>query len=237
MHSLTRKPQISSVMKDCVKIYRERGVDAFSDCLHAQLLTSKVRFPLLEYAAELIHELIPEEEHLPICDRVSAGQSIGGNVIIGKLLQLHLPERLEPTLQKSADYIAQGTEWYVSDIIGERVIGHALLQDSDTTLRVLRSWTSHPSNLVVRSIGAGVHLSLKRGLGRAEAEQAFGLLLSLSSTKDYQVKRGIGWAAKTTARYHPEIIEQHRLAIDEAGQWFRTKVKIGLERHAYAEGN
>lgn len=235
---ITRKSQVKTAVDTGLKAYYVQGDRALVSKLHDQLLAYKVTFPLLEYAAELVFESVSDTDHMSVCDQISTLQTIGGNVIIGKLLQLHLPDRLEPTMHKAAGYIAEGSEWHVSDIIGERVFGHALLLNAPLATRVLSQFSHHPSSLVVRSIGAGVHLALKRGLGMEEAEETFRLLLSLANTKNHQVKRGIGWAAKTTAKFYPEIIAKHRQAIDEptrTGRWFQTKVKIGLDRNRYAK--
>lgn len=240
MQSITRKPLIESTTATCLKAYLEAGVDAFVPALDEGVLQCKVRFPLLEYAAELIFDGLDEADHMAACDRINRLERIGGYVIIGKLLWMHLPERLEPALWQAAQYIAEGTEWYVSDILGERVFGNALLQDIDKALAVLEQFSKHDSNLVVRAIGAGAHLAIKRGLSEPEAEKVFLLLLSLALSKDAQVKSGIGWAAKTTAKFHPKMVERYRSRIDDmavTGKWFRGKVKIGLSRYDHAQGN
>ncbi len=236
MELLTRKAQIETALDVCFKAYLQQGVEGFVGELDAQLLQKKVRFPLLEYAAEVAFERLEEIDHIPVCNELSRLPRDGSNVIIGKMLWMHLPERLEPAVWQAAQYISEGTEWFVSDLIGERVFGNALLQDTEKTLEVLKKLSNHTSNLVVRAIGAGAHLAIKRGLDEERTEEVFRLLLSLALSKDKQVKSGIGWAAKTTARFHPSIIERYQTRIDDpkqTGRWFRGKVKIGLERNAY----
>jgi hypothetical protein len=97
----------------------------------------------------------------------------------------------------------------------------------------------HPSPMVVRSLGASAHYAIKKGLGAADAAKVFDLLLALSATNDPQVKQGVGWATKTTAKLHPKIIASRRPEIDAATTpaWFRTKVRIGLERNKHGRGN
>src|SRR5690606_25916890 len=107
-------------------------------------------------------------------------------------------------------------------------------------LNFLYQLSTNASPFVVRSIGPGAHYAIKKGLPAKETEDLFKLLLSLANAKDGEIKRGIGWAAKTTAKFHPQIILKFRNLIDDpekTGAWFRTKVRIGLERNAYAKGN
>ena len=77
------------------------------------------------------------------------------------------------------------------------------------------------------------HYAVKKGLEKEYVEQMFELLLSLATTTDFHTKKGVGWAVKTVAKFHPEIISKYQEQIDADGnvkQWFRTKIKIGLGR-------
>lgn len=81
--------------------------------------------------------------------------------------------------------------------------------------------------------GRGNTLRSKKGLKKQYAGGMFLLLLSLSHTTDFHTKKGIGWAAKTVAKFHPDIIEQHREQLETDAsikQWFKTKISIGLGR-------
>ena len=155
---------------------------------------------------------------------------------MGKMLQLRLDEHYTESLQKAAAYIAEGQAWYVSDLIGERVFGVALLSFPKKSLKALYKLSDHPSHWVLRSLGAGSHYAVKKGLEKEWVEKLFQFLLSLASHKNREVRRGIGWAAKTTGRFHPEIIKRFKEEIQDAAKvdnWFRSKVKMGLERNAY----
>ena len=60
------------------------------------------------------------------------------------------------------------------------------------------------------------------------------------NSKEKEVRQGIGWAAKTTAKFHPDIIQQYQSEIhnqEKVANWFRRKIQIGLERHEYAKRN
>lgn len=240
MNTITRKSDLIPHLDQCFQTFGKNNLDAFFKALHKHILHHKVKFLLLELVAEQIFEQLPEETHIPLCEHISKGQTEGGNVIIGKLLQLRLPTNYVESVEKAAAYINSGSEWYVADIIGERVFGVALLSVPEKALTTLSKLRNHRNPLVIRSIGAGAHYAIKKGLSSTYAEKVFQLLLSMATSKDGEMKTGIGWAAKTTAKFHPSIIQKYRTEIDDpnqTGQWFRTKVQIGLERNAHDQRN
>lgn len=155
--------------------------------------------------------------------------------MLGIILQKKLTQDMDTSFQKAAEYIESGAEWYVTDIIGERVFGVALLTQFNVSLKKLNVLSKHPCNWVVRAIGPGAHYAIKKGLPEKETAQVFKLLLSLGNAADFHIKSGIGWAAKTTAKFHPKLIERHQNEIAKTGPWFKTKIRIGLERHAYVQ--
>lgn len=234
---LTRKSEIRSILAVLHDIYQGRGLESFCLAFHKKLLLQKVKFPLLEFAAGETYKQLEESEHLPFCKHIAAHQTMGGNVVVAIVLKERIANHLEESFSAAAQFIAQGQEWYVSDIIGERVFGNGILQFPEEALLKLTQLRKHESIWVVRSIGAGCHLATKRGINKAVAAEVFQLLLSLADNKEHQIRKGIGWAAKTMARFHPDIIELHRteIAAESVGNWFRRKVNIGLERHRHAQ--
>lgn len=239
MAILTRKSELKLILEDLFQEYEKRGITSFIDQFNKQLLQKKVKFPLLEYAATSVHTYFDENLHISICDEIETLRTIGGNVIIAILLKERLPYHLDESFAKAVEFIAQGEEWYVSDIIGERVFGNGILQFPALAIPQLQRMSIHESQWVVRSIGAGSHLATKRGLEKPVAQEVFQLLLQLGGSTNYQIRRGIGWAAKTMAKFHPDVIEQNQLQIqdEKIGNWFRKKVNIGLERHQHAQSN
>ncbi len=235
--TITRKVDIRIETEAALSVYSDRGFGVFVKEIDRKLLQQKIRFPLLEYSAELIFEHLPEKEHYRFCEAIAKLHTIGGNVLIGIVLQKRLNTHLEEVFRKAAQFIETGSEWYVTDIIGERVFGVALLQNPRRSIPLLRKLAKHPSAYVVRSIGPGAHYAIKKGLPEKNVRPVFELLLSLANTRDHQVKQGIGWAAKTTAKFHPAIIEDYRKQIEaeKVGAWFRTKIRIGLERYHHAQ--
>lgn len=240
METITRKPTIKSLTDICLEVFKEQGIKGFINEIHDQILTQKVKFPILEYCASILYDRIPQDLHVEVCDRIERLKTEGGNVIIGYLLQLRLEDQLEESLSQAAQFISKADIWYVCDIIGERVFGHSILTYPEATLPYIKMYATHESQWVVRSVGAGCHYAVKKGLKENHAIEVFQVLLGHANAKNKEIRQGIGWAAKTTARYHPKIIQLFQSTIEDqmkVSNWFRKKVTIGLERNQYAQGN
>ncbi|NER12416.1 DNA alkylation repair protein [Leptobacterium flavescens] len=241
MRIITRKGEITEEVRKCFQAYNENNsLQCCVDTLNSYLLQHKVKFPLLEFCGTTFFENLPEDQQIPFCDQIAALGTIGGNVIIGIILQKRLPNHFEESIEKATEYIIQGAEWYVCDIIGERVFGYSLLNEPYRTLLELKRLSVHENNWVVRSLGPACHYAIKKGLGKEEVKPVFEILLSMANRKDQQIRQGIGWAAKTTAKFHPDIIETYQKEIQNkrvVSSWFRTKVRIGLERYEYVNRN
>ncbi|MFY0599784.1 MAG: DNA alkylation repair protein [Cyclobacteriaceae bacterium] len=240
MESITRKPEIEQRVDQFLEIYYSSGQGVAITCFLKSILQKKVRFPLLEYAGTLIFENLKDEDQIPFCDEIQKLKTMGGNVILGIILQKRLPKHFKESLNKTEAYISDADVWYVCDIIGERVWGFSILTDPENTIPEIERLSSHSNIWVVRSLGAGAHYAIKKGLGKKSVERIFKMLLSLANSKNKEIRQGIGWAAKTTAKFHPEIIAFYQSQIsdvDNVANWFRRKIKIGLERNRYATGN
>lgn len=233
MTIITSKAVIRELLPGLLAQYTGNGPEALAAAIHSDLLQRKIRFPLLEYAAREIAAALPEQEHIPLTDALMELDEIGGNTLVGMILQLRLGAHHEASLEKAAMHIIRGNQWYVCDIIGERVMGHALLTAAEKTIPVLQRFALHPDKWIVRSVGVATHYAVKKGLQKAHAATMFTLLLSLSGATEFHTKKGIGWAAKTIAKFHPDIIaaEADRITADASVRpWFKTKIKIGLSR-------
>ncbi|QSE99236.1 DNA alkylation repair protein [Fulvivirga lutea] len=235
IQSITRKNEITTIVDEALSTSKSNHELAHR--LFSNLLNYKVKFPLLEHASTLIYNQLDSKQLIDFCFEIEKLKTIGGNVIIGKLLEHKLQDNFKESIDTATEIIALADDWYVTDIIGERVYGVALLNYPELMLTEFQPIAKHPVNWVVRSIGPGVHRAVKHGLSYANSEKAFQLLLSLAAAKDYHIKTGIGWAAKTIAKFHPDIIEKYddEINSESVGQWFRGKVKIGLSRHDYAK--
>ncbi len=240
MDIITRKSEIKKLLDPCIAIYKQEGVLQCVQETKRKILMKKVRFPLLEFCGSELYRAIQEEHQLDFCDQIQELSTEGGNVILGKMLQERLPEYFDESLHKATEYIAQADVWYVCDIIGERVFGYALLHWPDKTIPELKRLSHYPSNWVVRSLGAGMHYAIKKGLPKTKVKTIFKLLLTKAANTDKEIRQGIGWAAKTTAKFHPEVIEAFAESIEDTtrvSNWFRRKIEIGLNRNRYAQGN
>lgn len=239
MRTITTKRVVRIGLEECRRGYDRGGISVLVNEVNKQFLQAKVKFPLLEFIAEEIIEFLPDSKQVSFCHMIAELQTEGGNVLLGKILQIRLDRNLDESLELAAEFIEQGEEWFVTDIIAERVYGVGLLNHFRNTLAFLKKLRNHKSPWVERAIGPGSHYAIKKGLSASDTDKVFQLLLSLRDAKDPNVKTGIGWAAKTTAKFHPDIIEKYRDQIEDpkTGQWFRTKVEIGLKRNAYAKGN
>jgi hypothetical protein len=121
------------------------------DLLYKHILKKKIRFPILEFIAAELYETIPKKEQLRLADKIIECDEIGGNVIAGFLLQLRLEKHFTESITKAVEYIIYGNKWYVCDIIGERVMGHALLTEPEKIMPLLNTFTKHEDKWMVRS--------------------------------------------------------------------------------------
>lgn len=238
MKVITRKTEVKERLIKCLNLYYSEGL---IECLHeleTLLLSQKVKFPLLEYCAQEFYLRLQPNEHLLFCDKIQALKTEGGNVILGIILQKRLEDHFLESINKATEYIADADIWYVCDIIGERVYGYSLLHNPDITISEFNRLSKHETHWVIRALGAGTHYAIKKGLHSNHVKTVFTLLLTMANTKNKEIRQGIGWAAKTTAKFHPEIIKDFHNEINNTNtveNWFRNKISIGLNRHEYAK--
>lgn len=202
--------------------------------IDANILQHKVKFPLLEFAATELLKAVPEGDWLILSDKIFALNRMGSSVICGIILQQHsLKGHTREAFERAGRYMEQGNEWFVCDIIAERVMGHSLLLMPQKVLPLLHELSKAANVWHVRSVGVAAHYATKKGLTQVYAEKVFLLLLSMANTTELHAKTGTGWGAKTIAKFHPGIIENHHNDIynnPAVRQWFITKVNIGLSR-------
>ena len=240
MRTITRKSEIKILIAKCLEVYRTEQIEGCIKALHGLILSQKVKFPLLEYCGEQLFNEVKEEEQLSFCDEVEKLKTEGGNVILGIILRHRLNLDFKGSIEKTVEYTGQADIWYVCDIIGERVFGYALLHHFTKMALEMEHLSKGQNQWVVRSLGAGAHYAIKKGLGRKEVIVVFKLLLSMANSTHKEIRQGIGWAAKTTAKFHPDIIEIFKNDIDDTekvANWFRAKILIGLNRYRYAKRN
>ncbi|WP_223034301.1 DNA alkylation repair protein [Hanstruepera marina] len=240
MQVVTRKSEIKELINICTKEYESKGLNACLLEMENYILTKKIKFPLLEFCGDELYQKVKQEEHIDLCNKIEELKTEGGNVILGIILQNRLNTCFEQSIKKATEYISRADVWYVCDIIGERVYGYALLNNPEKTIPQIKKLSRHSANWVVRALGAGIHYSIKKGLDKENVALVFPILLSMANTRDKEIRQGVGWAAKTTAKFHPEIIDQFDKEVQNkemVANWFRTKISIGLNRNEYAKRN
>jgi len=232
MNVITSKAALQPFIEKALYVFEQEGEDAFIQYIYQHLLKAKIRFPLLEYVAFVFCKNIPVKHHYNITEKIMQLNTIGGNVLVGILLQQRLEKDFTKAMNEANRHIVNGDLWYVCDIIGERVAGVALLTQPEKTIPVLKKMSKNENKWIVRTIGVATHYAVKKGLKKKYVAEVFALLLTLANTTDFHTKKGIGWAAKTIAKFHPDIIQQYKkeLAKAEIKTWFKTKIKIGLGR-------
>lgn len=240
MRLITKKSELKEILEKCFVVYNQNDLDGFIKEVHSEILANKVKFPILEYCGETIYNTLPENQHIIFCDAIQHLKTEGGNVLLGIILQKRLENHFTQAIEKATEYIADADIWYVCDIIGERVFGFSLLHQPKKTISEIKKLSNHKTNWVIRSLGAGTHYAIKKGLEKEHVKTMFEILLSMANTKDKEIRQGVGWASKTTAKFHPDIIEFYQKDIQNTtlvANWFRKKIEIGLNRNKYVKKN
>ena len=147
------------------------------------------------------------KEFFETFDRIINYNAMGGFVIVGQALIQFLPNNFKLVMEKSREYIIKGDTWYVCDIIGERSLGHALVNYFDKSLPWFKKFLNDENKWVKRSVGAAIHFFSKRVIDQPEKTR---LLLDLTEPhieeKQIDVVKGIGWGLKTIGRHHPDLL-------------------------------
>jgi 3-methyladenine DNA glycosylase AlkD len=233
LEKITSRFEIANRVGKAVSGYQPGNPGALAFEIETSILRSKVRFPLLESAAKQLFDAVQPRDRVSFAREIMQLHTIGGNVIAGIFLQARLKNNFRESLDRAVEFIILGNEWYVCDIIGERVIGYALLTDPENTIPVLHEFAGHENKWIVRSVGVATHYAVKKGLRKNNAAAMFRLLLSLAAVNEFHTQKGIGWGAKTIAKFHPDIIHDHDSELEKntaIRPWFRKKIQMGLSR-------
>ena len=230
--TITKKSTVNPIIESMHICLEEKDYYGCIAILHKKILMEKTKFPILEYITEELFAEIPDPCQIPFCDKITRLNEMGSSVVTGKALQLRLEDNFEESIAKSIDYIQKGDEWFHCDHISERVCGFALLTYPEIMMPVLPAFLKEKDKWIVRMVGVGGHYAVKKGLKRSYVEDLFGLLLENSDRIDPNEKSGIGWAAKTCAKFHPDIVKKFdgHFENGSVSDWFRTKVEMGLSR-------
>lgn len=146
----------------------------------------------------------------PFLDRIAAGRTMGGWVVIAAALGRQLDRDPAGALARCREFVVAADVWYATDILGERVPGPALVAHFEPTLTLLSPWRPDPNRWVRRTVGVSVHFWAKRSRGRPEhklqAEALLDFLEPLFEERDVDAIKGVGWGLKTLGRYYPDLV-------------------------------
>jgi hypothetical protein len=135
---------------------------------------------------------------------------MGGWAVIGSALGRRISSELFETLGLTHEFIILSDVWYGTDILGERVLGPALVGRFEPVLEAIYSWRFDENHWVRRSVGVGVHFFAKRSKGSqgklSEVQALLDFLAPMFSERDIHAIKGIGWGLKALGRYYPEIV-------------------------------
>lgn len=196
----------------------------------------KTPFPVLESVAVVLHSELSEIDLMELIGYSVKENRMGSYVVAGKSLQLLLKGNLKLYMQRAVDFMIYGNEWYVCDIIAERVFGHGLLIEFQKTFNILKSYVSHENMWIRRAIGIAVHYAVKNKLGLPEVEKLFYLLAEQAEEKNIHIKKGCGWGIESIGKYHPEFMMSKRGFLENKpnlNPWIRKKIDLGLEKSRY----
>jgi hypothetical protein len=82
---------------------------------------------------------------------------MGGWIIIASVLQQQAKNDLPGALSAVCKFVTLADVWYAADSFGERVPGHALVDQFESTVSILSVWREHPNRWVRRMVGVSVH--------------------------------------------------------------------------------
>lgn len=143
-------------------------------------------------------------------DRVSAGHTEGGWVIVGSALGKQLDRDLKGAFSRCRVAVISADVWYATDILGERIPGPALVACFEPALALLGDWRDDANRWVRRTVGVSVHFWAKRSRGGAahiaQARTLLSFLEPMFEERETDAMKGVGWGLKTLGRYYPDLV-------------------------------
>ncbi|MBL8992841.1 MAG: DNA alkylation repair protein, partial [Spirochaetia bacterium] len=221
--------QIEKVLASCLSALAEGGRENFLGIVQREILRRKIKFPVLEYFARAVFPKCPRPEI--VVQKIIEVNEIGSFVVAGIFLQEISKKRLAFAIDTALDAMSSGNTWYACDILAERVLGNVLLRDFKNTMALFDKISRSTNPWARRSIGVASHYAIKKGLTLANVKTLFKFLLKFADSADFHTQRGVGWAAKTTAKFHPDFIRKKLAAIQKnpaLRRWFKAKLEMGL---------
>jgi 3-methyladenine DNA glycosylase AlkD len=200
--------QIDSLAEEIAKLMFAGELDALISALRP-ILDGECSFSKLDQLGKEIGEATCGTPSLLLkaLDRIIDYNAMGSFPIVGQALVSLIRYDLDEVMKKSREYIIKGDKWYVCDIIGERTLGHAVVDHFDRTVPWLETFLEDENKWVKRSVGVAIHFFSKRVKNEpAKTKRLLSLVEPYIEVKQADVVKGIGWGLKTIGEYHPEIL-------------------------------
>jgi len=173
------------------------------------VLEDKTPFHMLDLIGKKIGDRvgIHMDKYLSFFDQLSSAKYMAGYVIIAQALIPLLNVNINLCFDKAKAYLLEGDEWYVCDIIGERVLGYAIFQHFQYALPLFEAYNKDDNHWVRRSVGVATHFFAKKSKNDEDiARNVLELLTPQLTETDIRVIKGVGWGLKTIGRYYPELL-------------------------------
>lgn len=186
----------------------------------------------------------PLAETYAFLDRIAAGRTEGGWVVIASALRAQVARDPGGAFGRCRATIVAADVWYGADILGERVPGPALVAEFDAALARLAPWREDENRWVRRSVGVAVHYWAKRSRGApeldAQAQALLDFLAPMFEEWDMDAVKGVGWGLKTLGKHYPDRVAAWLAA--QAGRraralmWRKASTYLSPEQRARATG-
>jgi hypothetical protein len=174
----------------------------------APVLAERTPFRLLDVIGGAVGER-QAGSITPLLERIAAGRTEGGWVVIAAALSKRILRDLPGALEFAKKTIVTADIWYATDILGERVPGPAFVACFEPALALLGPWREAPNRWVRRTTGVAVHFWAKRARGDPrqlpQAQALLDFLEPMFTEKEPDAVKGAGWGLKTLGRYYPEL--------------------------------
>jgi hypothetical protein len=225
----------------------QAGQSESAYALLAPLLAVRTPFHLLDCIGEAVGDG-PLAEANAFFERIAADRTEGGWVVIASASYRQLGRDPQGVFDRCRDFIVLADVWYATVIFGLRVPGPAMVDDFESTLKLLAPWREDANSWVRRTVGSAINLWTRRSEGAPEyAPQAKALLEFIEpmfEEWDKNAVKGVGWALETLGKYYPDLVTDwmvqqvvHRKRHHRALVLRKTCVYLSEEQRARITGD
>ena len=200
-----------------IAVVVQAGQIAQAYALLSPVLAERTPFAMLRRIGEPVgagplEEACPEYDRRAnaFLERIAADKTEGGWVVIASVLEKQLDRDLAGAFARCRGFIVAADVWYATDILGEGVVGQALVAHFQPALALLAPWREDANHWVRRAVGVSVHFWAKRSRGAAEhtaqAEALLAFLKPMFEEWEMDAVKGVGWGLQTLGRHYPDLV-------------------------------